>query len=643
MAKRDPLTPASIDWHGAAPHAADYGDIYFSGTGPDETRHVFLAGNDLTDRLRAARRFTVGELGFGTGLNFLALWDLWRRTPKPPGARLHFLSVEKRPLSRQDLERAHAAWPELAPLAERLREAYPPIHSGFHRRDFDDLRLTLYFGEALAGLRGAEASVNAWFLDGFSPARNPDMWSAELMEPAAALTAPGGTFATYTVAGDVRRALERAGFTLARRQGYGRKREMLTGRLAASPSKRNVLSPWFDAGGVAPLEPGARVAIIGAGIAGAMASYHLRQEGFEPVIYDAVGVAAGASGNPAGIIMPRLDVDDTPAGRFHAGAYLYAVTVFREAVGPDVFLQCGARLAFGKDGDGERFERLVDAAALPADWMTFDDDGLFFPQGGVVDARALTGGLLDGVEIVRERVRRIEETGAGVRLIGASGEIADADAVIIANGLDALRFKQLRGLPLAGSAGQIDVFDRPGPEHAVAFGPYAAPAPAGGMAIGAVYRPARLGDAAQATAAFTSDNLAAVAARHPELVQGLDPSQARPRAAIRCTTPDRCPVVGPVPDWGFYAGAYDGLRRGSTDGAPPAEYRPRLFVLTGLGSRGLVTAALAAAGLGALLSGAPAPYDRAVANALHPARFFIRDLKRATPRPRALPAPGRPR
>ncbi len=208
------LEAAQIDWsRPGAPVSAQHGDVYFAADGLQETRHVFLEGNGLPGAWRNRRVFTIGETGFGTGLNFLAAWDLWRRTA-PAGARLHYLSVEGYPLTPHDLERAHRPLTELAPLARRLRASYPHLYAGFHRLHFDDDRvtLTLLFGDAEAALKALTARVDAWFLDGFSPAKNPDIWTEGVLVRIGALTRPGGTASSFTAAGTVRRGLELAGF-----------------------------------------------------------------------------------------------------------------------------------------------------------------------------------------------------------------------------------------------------------------------------------------------------------------------------------------------------------------------------------------------------------------------------------------------
>ena len=608
-----------------------FDDVYFSGDGPAETAHVFLHGNDLPARFDTPH-FHIGELGFGTGLNFLAAWDAWRKAKKPSGATLHFFSIEAFPLSRADMARAHQAWPGLADLSARLRDRLPPRHPGFHQINLDErVTLTLFYGAAHDGLSRAEGKFDAWFLDGFSPAKNPQMWSSDLFAEMARLSRVHASFATFTVAGDVRRALESAGFSWEKRPGFGRKKHMLAGRLE-SPAENAHPAPWF-APQACTIEPGARIAIIGAGIAGASLANALTKAGFNPSVYDANGPASGASGNPAGLIMPRLDADDTPAGRFHVSAYFYTLQLLAALNVPSLFNACGATQYAMNANEGERHKKFIARPALPPGWMVPVQEGLSFPQAGVVDPSAFVHVLLGTTPILRERVSRLFQTDNGWRVISDKSDV-EFDAVIIANGLDALRFADARTLPLSGSAGQIDWFaDSDAPATAHVFGPYAAPAPSGGVVIGATYAPIAIGAETRFTAEATQSNIAAVARTLPALAAKLDPSRATPRASVRCTTPDQMPVVGAVPDWGFYAGAYDGLRTGRRVGHthfyPPAQSRPGLFILTALGSRGLVTAPYAAAILAAEITGAPMPADRAVIEAVHPARFFVRDLKRS--------------
>ncbi len=216
-----PACPLILWRDGDLPEAAAFGDPYFSRDGGlEEARHVFLAGNGLPDRLRAG--FHVAELGFGTGLNLAALWLAWRAA----GCRgaIRYTGFEAFPLPAPDLARALAAFPEAAPLAPDLGEL-----SATGRLDRPGLSARLIPGDARETLPAWDGIADAWFLDGFAPAKNPELWGGRLMAAVAARTAPGGTFATYSAAGHVRRALAAAGFTVTRAPGFGRKRHMTRG------------------------------------------------------------------------------------------------------------------------------------------------------------------------------------------------------------------------------------------------------------------------------------------------------------------------------------------------------------------------------------------------------------------------------
>ncbi|MEQ8179017.1 MAG: bifunctional tRNA (5-methylaminomethyl-2-thiouridine)(34)-methyltransferase MnmD/FAD-dependent 5-carboxymethylaminomethyl-2-thiouridine(34) oxidoreductase MnmC [Amphiplicatus sp.] len=622
------IAHARLDWSEGAPHSTVFGDIYFSGDGAAETAHVFLEGNDLPRRFDQASRFSIGELGFGSGLNFLMAWELWRRTPKPERARLHFFSVEAFPLRPEDMALAHIAWPDLKALSARLRALSPPATAGTHSLPIaPDVTLTLAYGDAQTALARAEGGVDAWFFDGFSPAKNPEMWRAGLFAEAARLSNPGATFATFTVAGDVRRAIAAARFAAEKRPGYGRKKEMLAGRIDA-PVKRSPRAPWFANANPQRLAPGARVAIIGGGVAGASLAYAARRGGLDPVIIEADAPAAGASGNPAGLIMPRLDLGDTPAARFFLLAYIHAVRLLSDLDQAGIFSSCGVLLGAEKAEQKERLARIAAAGLLPEDWLRQTEDVLLLPQAGVVDPAAFVRALIAETPVVKARARRIEEYGQTIET--DTGRLGGFDATVLANGFGATLFAQARGLPLSRVAGQIDWFpDTAPPQRGLAFGPYAAPAPAGGLVIGATYDRLEGGDTPAPSTVATLANINAVRSFAPDIANRLDPARSRPRAGARCQTPDRLPVAGPLPDLGFYSGAYDGLRTGAIRDYSTGEMARGVYALTGLGSRGLVTAPLAAEMLVAEMTGQPSPVGHEIAQCLHPARFFIRDLKRA--------------
>ena len=279
------------------PISETFDDIYYSvDGGPEQARAVFLQGNGLPEAWSGKRNFTILENGFGTGLNFLATWTAWRADPQRP-EKLHYLATEIHPFQVDDLARLHRHWPELEFLSEVLRNAWPVLMPGFHRLEFAAGRvvLTLMLGEAESSLRNLRANVDAFYLDGFDPHKNPQMWSASLFRRCAQLASPAATFATWCVNGEVRRRLREAGFLPEKRPGFGRKREMLVGRIA---ERRRLAMPI-------PAPDDRHVLVIGAGLAGCAISERLAARGWRVDLFDRHTAPAGeASGNLAGIVRP---------------------------------------------------------------------------------------------------------------------------------------------------------------------------------------------------------------------------------------------------------------------------------------------------------------------------------------------------
>lgn len=238
------LKHATLNWNeNGTPVSREFDDVYFSNeNGLEETRYVFLAGNQLPERFTdcTEQRFIVAETGFGTGLNFLTLWQAFRQyrqqNPTAHLTTLRFISFEKFPLQQQDLIQAHQHWPELAELSAQLDHAWSQQqHSGCQTFEFDEgqVELELWFGDVHHSLPQLKTryqnKIDCWFLDGFAPSKNPDMWQDSLFEQMFDLTKPSGTFATFTAAGFVRRGLQSAGFQVTKRKGFGHKRDMLVG------------------------------------------------------------------------------------------------------------------------------------------------------------------------------------------------------------------------------------------------------------------------------------------------------------------------------------------------------------------------------------------------------------------------------
>ncbi|WP_421936625.1 tRNA (5-methylaminomethyl-2-thiouridine)(34)-methyltransferase MnmD [Phenylobacterium sp.] len=591
MAADSPLT-----WtDDGQPRSALFGDVYFSAEdGLAESRAVFLEGCGLPEAWADRRRFVVAELGFGTGLNIAALLQLWQST-RPSGAHLHIASIEAHPITSDEAARALSRWPELAPIASLLTARWPGRARGRHRVDLPELSATLDVAimEVADALVGWSGQADAWFLDGFSPATNPGMWSDEVLAMVAARSAPGARAATFTVAGQVRRGLAAAGFTVEKRPGFGRKRERLEARLA----------------GAAVDPPGRRVAIIGGGIAGASAARAVRGLGGEAIVIEAQAPGAGGSGNPAALVTPRLDAGLGEAARLFAQAYARATQLYEDA--PAAILSRGVVQLAAGERDAERFAKIAGSdvfeegeLAILAPAVTSDRLGEAAPSA-LDQTRALVIrpepilAAWNG-QILNAAVDRLEAAEHGWRLLDAADAvIADADAVIVAGALASRDL--LAGLPLQPVRGQASWTTDGASAPAAAWGGYVLPAPQG-LLFGATHD--RDDESADLRPGDHQRNLATLATALPNLAAKIDPETLEGRASIRAVTPDRLPLAGSV-------------------GAPG------LYALTGFGSRGFSLAPLLAEHVAALALSAPSPISRAAADLVTPDRFARRAARRS--------------
>ena len=375
MAKPLPFTQtpaAELDWsRPGTPVAERFGDIYFSTDGGlAETRAVFLGGCGLPDRWAGKTRFTLAELGFGSGLNFLAAWQAWCQTTQPH-QRLHYVSIEKFPFDKTQLQHALSAWPELSDLSSQLLNAWPGRVKGIHRLEFGAVTLTLIHedvSEAFNQIGGLRA--DAWFLDGFNPSANPAMWSPDVMRSLADCSAPGARLATFSVAGRVRTALSDAGFAVRKMPGFGRKRHRLE---ADFPGQKSDLVPTIET-----------ALIVGAGIAGRALARALSRRN---IAFDMIDDQAhpAASANPAALVKPRFDLQDRPESRFFLSAYLYALRSYPDAA----VISRGVRQMPKTEKEVERYMKLAAQAPLGPGQMRWDGDSLWIDEALVVDPSKL--------------------------------------------------------------------------------------------------------------------------------------------------------------------------------------------------------------------------------------------------------------
>lgn len=597
----------AIEFDAGTPHSVAFGDVYFSRAGGvAETEYVFLRGNGLPERWLERPRFTIGEIGFGTGLNFLVAWKRFCETA-PAGAVLHYLAVERYPLPVEILRQALAQQPELAAQAEGLLKAYPLRLPGVHRLHLERVVLTLYIGDVAEMLPQMDAAVDAWFLDGFSPAKNPDMWREAMFARMAALSAPGARVATFTAAAAVRRGLEGAGFKVQKVPGFGHKRDMLVAEWAA-PSAPAIVRAHGD-------RP---VLVIGAGIAGATVARALAERGQAVTVLEQEVAASGASGNAAGVLFPQLTKQWGVSSAWHFHGYGFMLRQLRR------WQEAGLAIAHGQPGmvrlprnaeEAAQLQQLeatlgIDAAIARA--VTREEasaiagvevahSGAYYPQGTWLSPTDVCHALLQHERILlRNKVaaKTLRRVGEGWEVETETGEVIRSAQVCVASAAETRALLPEHGLRLNMVGGQVSEIRLP-KEAAIVRSilcrkGYLIPRGGANYLVGATYH--------------REEILAVMEARHAENVQEL--SHLVPawfegerfigdviggRSAIRATTPDRMPYVGAVAEG--------------------------LYVSAGHGSRGLIGAPLAAEVIASAMLGEATPVSDEVLRAVRPTRF----------------------
>jgi len=710
------LSEANIEWdEQSQPISSNFDDVYFSrANGIEETGYVFMAQNRLPERWNAfadddsdSRCFTIGETGFGTGLNFLVAAKAWLE--ETTTGTLHFVSVEKFPLSKADLQQALYLWPQLVDkalsntessntklsnklpdLIEELLQHYPPAVAGIHRLNFTNHRivLTLMYGDAtemFGSLKGSDHPLfkrqgnpifDAWFLDGFAPAKNPEMWTEKLFQTIADLSNTCTTFSTFSAAGIVRRGLKNVGFEVQKVPGFGYKREMLKGEFkpASTPDVQETKEkdwqpttfnsphqpPWYLQS--SPKIKPKRAIVIGGGIAGCSTARALAERGVAVTLIERHNnVGQEASGNPQGILYPKLSTGDSLLSRFglmallNASRYHSSLLDNTELSGNKILGQrCGVLLLPQSEKNQSEFkkiaqrypkemvqllegEQLNQKAGLPLESNT----GLFFPQLGWIKPPTACQLLTEHplIQVKTAEVGKITFTDDQWQALDKHDSILDsAQTMVIACSFDSSRFTQANHLPLKKIRGQIT--NLPSTRQSerlltvICGEGYIAPTINGIHTLGATYnfdetsaevRPSdhqinlnQLAETDQAVAKSFSET----ETTHPlETLSG--------RAAFRCTTPDYLPIAGPAPKLNSYVENYQLLKKNSRSHIPIAgDCYPGLYLNIGHGSRGLSYAPICAELVASHICNEAPPLELDLRKAIHPGRFIIRDLKR---------------
>ncbi len=546
----------------------EFDDIYFSPEdGVAETEYVFLAGNNLPAAWQDKPYFTICETGFGTGLNFFTTWECFENSANTD-QHLHYISFEKHPLTTATIKSALEPWAErFADKIERLCAAYPLRIAGWHRIEIaPNISLTLIFDDINHAIPHLNTSIDAWYLDGFAPSKNPDMWRSELFTAMKRCALSSTSVATFTAAGLVKRALTEYGFNVTKQDGFGRKREMITAQYDG-PSKRKAIIPKRNQ----------NIAIIGGGLGGCAAAYTLNKAGHSVTLFEKEsGVAQKASGNMLGLYNPRFRKQLDGESLFYSSAFAYAHSFFEDFAtrqGHDIgYKACGALHVAHSEQKQERFKAMIKNWAWHDDhlrWIEKKDseaicgiqlehDALYTPDSGHVSPRKLCAALMQDIEI---KTLQHDLSSEGLKAQGY-------DHVILASGTGFAAFEEFADVELSAVRGQITGFSAqtlPPLKTVLCFSGYLTPAlstkdtddtPRNIMYCGSTFQPWSIDE--QCADIDDQDNIAQVNSILPETLKLQDPEVIDRRAGLRTTSRDHFPVIGPLDNARVYCSTAHG-------------------------------------------------------------------------------------
>ncbi len=653
-------TNAKLDWRDTAPVSNQFDDIYFSiDDGLEETRFVFLEGNNLANRYRTANSLCIAETGFGTGLNFLAAWQQFLNQACG-STKLTYISVEKYPVSNTDLARSLNHWPELHSLSEQLLSQYPDPVTGFHNLQFDQGRVTLLlmFGDAAECYSQLDAKVDAWFLDGFAPSKNPQMWSPELFRHMASLSHDLTTFSTFTCAGIVKRGLKTAGFEIKKVPGFGRKREMLVGHYTGEYPEGNTpperVPSWFR---LPEKYKGKKSAIvIGAGIAGCSTAYSLAQRGWQVTLIDRRDqIAQEGSGNRQGALYAKLPIEPIPASRIHLSGYLFSSRFLQQNLADrtDIWSPCGLLQIASSDKEQQKHRKLAESGNYPESVVRFveqseacniagiplTNSALHFPSAGWVTPPLLCEWLTEHPNITVQLnfdVKQLEHNDNLWTVTSDQGTAVTAPVCIIASAADSVKFDQLNHLPVQAIRGQVSLAEGITPaglNTVLCSEGYISPAKEDTFCFGATFDLKDNGTDIRNSG--HRHNLEKVTDMAPDLGDQLrqhsKSSGLNGRVGFRCASPDKLPIIGPAPVYNEFCEDYARLSHDrklkiETD---PKHY-PGLYVNLAHGSKGLISGPISGEIIASMIERAPLPLEIELIEKLSPARFIIKNLIRRT-------------
>lgn len=656
----------NLIWRDGQPYSELFDDIYHSSAvvhasnseeiaGEGEFQHVFFKANMLAQRWQGSNDFVIAELGFGSGLNCILTIREWLKHCAQCNEKktLHYIAIEKHPFSAASIAELISRYPELKVFCDELLEHYPPAIEAMHSRSLFNNRVRVHFRfmDVCEALENDSLHADAWFLDGFSPAKNPDMWSHRVFALLAKNSRDGATCSTYTCAGLVRRNLQKAGFVVKKETGFANKREMLVAQLPLSSANNKAIpvlkfkdKPWFE-----PPPPKLvtkkNATIIGAGVAGLSIAYALVKRGWTVTVVDhRSDTVKQASANPAAIVYPRLSINNDVDTEFFIAAYCYALYVFNA-------LQKKSQRQFWFDTgllqlmDEKRISQIIKKFEFNSDFISLveqsGDITLVAKEGQVAVNYASAGVVLPAVlcdalkaecgtklRVVDAGVTRLNYDGKKWQCLHASKLINEAEIMVVANGTGVNNLVLPVTFPLEAIRGQVITLNANAKSTKIKktrnADVHITPVINAKQYLGASYT--RNCEMLEVCQSDNSKLLAALNKSYPGMFDEED--ICKTWVGFRTLSKDRVPIVGAVPDVSFFNREYADIRHGNTiKGYQPARYLNGLYISAAHGSRGFTSSFLSAEIIVAQITGEPSPVNRTILDYLSPSRFMVNSLK----------------
>jgi len=651
----------NLIWRNGQPYSEMFDDIYYSSnegegiSGEYEFKHVFLKNNGLPERWLISENFTIAELGFGSGLNFLLTVREWLKhlAETKQDKCLHYIAIEKYPLSPDAIAQLASRYPELKSYCDELLVCYPPAVEGSHSRHLFNNKVVIHFKfkDVLSALNDEYFNVDAWYLDGFSPAKNSDMWSEQLFLKLAQNSRAGATCSTYTAAGYVRRNMQNAGFLVKKVKGYGKKHEMLTATYTVEDAQeyrekfkayKFSDKPWFQTNHNPKVYSDKHAVIIGAGIAGLSMAYALIKRGWVITIIDKHGaVAKETSSNPAAIVYPRLSINNHVDNEFFISAFCLSVSLMERLQNKYLkkfWFGCG----FLHEIDEKKAVALLAKYSFNKDFISLSTvkekkysswANFHYKTAGVVLPNILCDVLKqecgDNLSIVSEEVHNINFDNDRWHCYSDKASILSSEVLIVASGATVKDIELPIDLPVDIIRGQIVTLNESEQSKSITST----------LASKITFSPAINGKH-YLGASYSRDNksIDVDSNETAALIESLNTAFHYDFSALDCIDDwvgfrsmsiDRVPIVGAVPDRKYFEKEYGDICHGKKHKVYSLGKNLKgLYLSLGHGSRGFTSAFLSSEIISAQIVGEPAPVERMVLNYLTPSRFIINDLKR---------------